>query len=350
MSDPLHNIDALLIGTGEFKFSEGAISAADAQARGWLDFGNIVAFTPEPTTSKEEHQGSYRGVRRADKTVVTENGLSYKIRVDEFNKVNLQVLYGASAAAGFTQTIASALAGAVLAFGTLAAKIGYWYDLKKTDLSRIFDVTSVTIAETATHLAPGTAADDLITFNAHGLTNGMAVTFTGAGLATPLVVGTVYYVVNSAANSFKVALTPGGVAINLTVDSTAQSYQRVYLEGTDFEVDYKLGGIRFLTAQAANLTPTITAPAIVAGAAGSFMGLTPMADPVKQGYGRLIIFDQNDDNKVVLQHIDFSCELTMDSANEIDGTAFTDMTLDAKIGADVGKVWLRDANDNAGVA
>jgi hypothetical protein len=34
MSDPLHNIDALLIGTGEFKFSEGAISAADAQARG----------------------------------------------------------------------------------------------------------------------------------------------------------------------------------------------------------------------------------------------------------------------------------------------------------------------------
>lgn len=268
--DPLHNIDALLIGTGEFKFSEGAISAADAQARGWLDFGNIVAFTPEPATTKEEHQGSYRGVRRADKTVVTENALSYKLRVDEFNKKNVQILYGASASAGFTQTALSAASGKVLGFTAVPAKIGYWYDLLKSDGSRVFDLTAVTIA--------------------------------------------------------------------------------AKVEGVDFQVDYKLGGIMFLTAQAADLTPVLTAPAIIAGAAGSFMGLTPMADPVKQGYGRLIIFDQNDDNKVVLQHIDFACELTLDSANEIDGTAFTDITLDAKVGADVGKVWLRDVNDNAGVA
>ena len=348
--DPLHNIDALLIGTGEFKFSEGAISAADAQARGWLDFGNIVAFAPEPTTTKEEHQGSYRGVRRADKTVVTENALSYKIRVDEFHKKNVQVLYGASAAAGFSQTSMSAEDGAPLAFQTTAAKIGYWYDLLKVGLTRIFDLTSVTIATTATTTSVGTAADDLITANAHGLTNGQAVKFSGAGIAAPLVVGTVYYVRDVTANTFKVAATVGGAAINLSADSTAQAHQRVYIEGTDYEIDYKLGGIMFKTAQAASLTPTITAPAIVAGAAGSFMGLTPMADPVKQGYGRLIIFDQNDSNKVVLQHIDFSCELTMDSANEIDGTAFTDMTLDAKIGADVGKVWLRDENENAGVA
>lgn len=267
--DPLHNITALLIGTGEFSFSEGAISPANAQARGFLDFGNIVALTPEPTTTKEEHQGSYRGVRRSDKTVVTENALSYKIRVDEFNRKNLEIMFGASATTGHTQASLSAVAGSALAFDVTAAKIGYWYDLLTAGGARVYDVTSVTIA--------------------------------------------------------------------------------TLVEGTDFVIDQKLGRIRFLTAQAVSRVPTLTVPAIVAGAAGSFLGLTPMADPVKQGYGRLVIFDQDDDNKVVLQHIDFSCEVTMDSANEIDGTAFTDLTLDVKIGADVGKILLRDANDNAGV-
>lgn len=268
--DPLHNLTALLIGTGEFCFSEGAISPADAQARGYLDFGNIVAFTPEANLSKEEHQGSYRGVRRADKTVVTENGFSWKIRVDEYNRKNLELLFSASATTGHTQTALSAVAGAVLAFATLAAKIGYWYDLRKADGSRLFDVTAVTIA--------------------------------------------------------------GKV------------------EGTDFVIDQKLGRIRFLTAQAADLTPTITAPAIVAGSAGSFLGLTPLQDPVKQGYGRLYIYDQDDENKLVMAHLDFKCELTMDSANEIDGTGFTDLTLDAKIGDDVGVVFVREGNENAGVA
>jgi hypothetical protein len=268
--DPLHNLTALLIGTGEFCFSEGAISPADALARGYLDFGNVVAFTPEANLNKEEHQGSYRGVRRADKTVVTENGFSWKIRVDEFNRKNLELLFSASATTGHTQAIQSAAAGLVLGFTAVPAKIGYWYDLRTAGGARLFDVTSVTI--------------------------------TGK------------------------------------------------VEGTDFVIDQKLGRIRFLTAQAADLTPTITAPAIVAGSAASFLGLTPLQDPVKQGYGRLYIYDQNDNNKLVMAHLDFKCELTMDSANEIDGTGFTDLTLDAKVGDDVGVVLVRDENDNAGVA
>lgn len=268
--DPLHNLTALLIGTGEFCFSEGAISPADAQVRGYLDFGNIVAFTPEAALNKEEHQGSYRGVRRADKTVVTENGFSWKIRCDEWNRKNLELLFSASAAAGHTQLVQSAATGAILGFTAVPAKIGFWYDLKTSAGLRLFDLTAVTIA--------------------------------------------------------------------------------TKVEGTDFVIDQKLGRIRFLTAQAADLTPTITAPAIVAGSASSFLGLTPLQDPVKQGYGRLYIYDQNDNNKLVMTHLDFKCELTMDSANEIDGTGFTDMTLDAKVGDDVGVVFIRDENDNAGVA
>lgn len=268
--DPLHNLTALLIGTGEFTFSEGATSAADAQSRGWLDFGNIVAFTPEAALTKEEHMGSYRGVRRADKTIITENGFSWKLRCDEWNRKNLEILFSGSSATAHTQLIQTAASGQAFAFDVVAAKIGYWYDLKTAAGLRLFDITTVTIA--------------------------------------------------------------------------------TKVEGTDFEIDEKLGRIRFLTAQAAALTPVITAPAIVAGASASFRGITPLQDPVKQGYGRLYLYDQDDTNKLVLAHLDFSCEVTMDSASEIDGTSFTDMTLDVKIGSEVGVVYLREDNDNAGVA
>ena len=42
-----HNLKAILVGTGEFCFCPGATSAADAKLKGFRDFGNIVAFTPE---------------------------------------------------------------------------------------------------------------------------------------------------------------------------------------------------------------------------------------------------------------------------------------------------------------
>jgi hypothetical protein len=270
MDTPLHNTDALLIGTGEFSFSEGATDAADANERGWLDFGNIVAFTPEAELTKESHMGSYRGVRRPDKTVVTENSIRYKLRVDEWNRKNIELLFSGNAATGHTQLIQSAANAEVLPFTATPAKLGYWYDVKTGAGLRVFDLTALTIATKT--------------------------------------------------------------------------------EGTDFEVDYKLGRVMFLTAQAADLTPVITAPAIVAGAAGSFLGITPLQDPVKRGYGKLIIFDQLDSNKVVMVHENFECEVTVDSASEIDGTGFTDMTLDVAILSDVGTILVRDENQNAGVS
>lgn len=268
--DPLHNTTALLIGTAEFSFSEGAISAADAQLRGWLDLGNLVAFTTEPEVTREEHLGSYRGQRRADRQIVTENKVRYKLRSDEFNKKLMEFLYSGTATTGHTQAALSAVAGQVLAFATTAAKIGYWYDLKTAAGARLRDVTSVTI--------------------------------------TALV------------------------------------------EGTDFVIDSKLGRIRFLTAQVADLTPTITAPVIAAGDAGSFFGIKPLQDPVRQGYGKLVVFDQFDSNKVVWEHEAFQCEVTVDSGGEVEGTGFTETVLDVLIGEDVGLVLLRDDNQNAGVA
>lgn len=67
----------------------------------------------------------------------------------------------------------------------------------------------------------GTESTNVINAAAHGLANGTRVKFTaltgGAGLTT----GTTYYVVTTAANTFQLALTAGGAAINFTTNISA---------------------------------------------------------------------------------------------------------------------------------
>lgn len=267
--DPAHNLNALLIGTGEFSFSKDATSAANAQIRGWVDFGNIVAFTPEADNKAEEHVGSYRGVRRIDKRAITQTKLQYKLKNDEWNISNLRLLFGATDTTGHTQLIHSALAGQTLGFTANPAVIGRWYDIKTAAGLRLRKLTTVTIA--------------------------------------------------------------------------------AKVEGTDFVLDLKMGRVKFLTAQAADLVPTITAPAIVAGTDDAFLGLLPLQAPVQSGYGKLICFDQYNPNTVVLEHENFSCDLSIDSASEVGGTGFTDLTLTVTITSDVGVVLVRNANQSAGL-
>lgn len=267
-TDPGHNLKALLIGTGEFSFAEDALSVSDAQAKGYLDFGNVTASTPSPEQTKEEHFGSYRGIRRVDKTAVTENKLTYKIKVDEFNKTNLEVLFGGSPTTGHTQAIQTAAAGQVLAFATTAAVIGKWYDILTGAGARLLNLTTVTIA--------------------------------------------------------------------------------AKVEGTDFVLDLLCGRVKFLTAQAADLTPTITAAAITAASNWSFLGMVPLAKVKKVGFGRLMIFDQESPNKLALRHEGFSCEITLDSAGDVDGQKFSDLTLSVLVTDTVGTLLYREDNKNQG--
>lgn len=63
-----------------------------------------------------------------------------------------------------------------------------------------------------------TTGTDTIAETAHGMPDGTIVTLTNSGGALPagLSAGVTYYVRDSAANSFKLALTPGGVAVDIT--------------------------------------------------------------------------------------------------------------------------------------
>lgn len=61
------------------------------------------------------------------------------------------------------------------------------------------------------------ASPGVVTWTAHGLSDGdRVVFFTTGALPAPLLAFAPYYVVNSALNTFEVASTPGGTAINTT--------------------------------------------------------------------------------------------------------------------------------------
>ncbi|WP_416902750.1 SU10 major capsid protein [Micromonospora echinospora] len=95
--------------------------------------------------------------------------------------------------------------------------------------------------------ATATAATDLITANGHGLANNDQVNFTSVGTAAPLVVNTVYYVVNSTTNTFSVSATRGGAAVNITADGTVtfrkrQTLTKVLVDDL-LQLAYDNGGI-----------------------------------------------------------------------------------------------------------
>lgn len=69
------------------------------------------------------------------------------------------------------------------------------------------------------------AATDIITAINHGIPgDGVGVIFKGSSLPTGLVAGRVYFARDRLTDSFKVAATPGGAAINLTADGSGTAY------------------------------------------------------------------------------------------------------------------------------
>ncbi len=66
-----------------------------------------------------------------------------------------------------------------------------------------------------------TIATSLFNKTAHGLADGTAITLAGVSNTTGVSNNTVYYVVSTAANTFKVATTPGGTAVTLGGTSDA---------------------------------------------------------------------------------------------------------------------------------
>lgn len=91
--------------------------------------------------------------------------------------------------------------------------------------------------ETATFTAD--VGTDVITSAAHGLVDGRPVRFEGVDLPDGMVQGTVYYVRDATTNTFKIAATLGGAAINLLDAGTGtQTFFANAISSADMHVMY----------------------------------------------------------------------------------------------------------------
>lgn len=73
------------------------------------------------------------------------------------------------------------------------------------------------------------ATTDTLTFNGHGLPNGTRITFNSITTTTGISIYTYYYVINSTTNTFQIALSPGGAAIDMTNNGSAAVLRPIYV-------------------------------------------------------------------------------------------------------------------------
>lgn len=357
---PEHNLDSHLIGTGEFCFAEDADTLAEAMIAGYRDFGNITAFSMTLDATKVEHKGSYRGKLIKDRTIVVEQGLSYILKCDEWTLENLKILFGGEEGVGFIQSAQTAAAYPADAWEFTAdtpAKIDRWYDIKVLG-ARHQNLTTIYGLRRATGIS--VAADnatDVFTAASHGLANGQAVIFSGTfgsvTLPTGISPSVVYYVVNTATNTFQVSSEVGGAVTTFTTDGTAVFVYKALLEGTDFEADLQLGRIAFIDS-AISLTPinysvlpVFASPDIAADDDLKMFSLTPLQTLTRTGYGRLICYDQKKENEVVYDHQDFKCQVAVENVGEVGSQNWAEIQIRVTVDGEIsGEVFVRESSSH----
>lgn len=136
------------------------------------------------------------------------------------------------------------------------------------------------------------ASPCVVTLTQHGLRNGERVSFTSSGtLPTGITEGTSYYVVNSATNTFNVATTYGGTAIN-TTGTTSGTHTLHYKSPEDGKYAvYRVGGTSAILKKYGNLyyKDAFTVAVNVSGATVTF---TPTNTPAGASiYARFFSYD-----------------------------------------------------------
>lgn len=342
MTMPAHNTRSIFVGTGEFSFCRGATTREETKLLGYRDFDNVTAFKQEITNEREEHEGSYRGLKRVDEVFSIKQGLEYILKCDAFTLENVTLLLMGESGTNHTQAALAAAAADDLAFtADVPSEDDKWYDLYVSD-EHVRALGSVDIFSGTPLACQAEADDDTITDAAHGLENGDKIIITAVGGATGLAVDTIYYVRDSTPNTFKVALTAGGSAVNITADGSGTTYLPALTEDDgsgsgDYEVDLDLGRVRFLTDQTTTVYAYLTADEIAAGGENYMAGITPLQQATFEGYGRLVTFHQKSE-KAFLDHQDFSCTVIPESIEESDGKKPVVFQLRVKVTTDEGNL------------
>lgn len=151
-----HNTDALVFGSAEFSFSEGATTAAEAATIGWYDLGNIVSVQPQLDFQTLDHFGGYRGCIKRDKKISTSSSMDYILTVDEWSVGNLALGLGAADATDYTASAHSSTTE-VYDFTSLTWGRNIWWDILDSSGNKIYNLTNVA---SVTHSSGATTLDE----------------------------------------------------------------------------------------------------------------------------------------------------------------------------------------------
>lgn len=337
MAAPVQNLNSMVKLTGEFSFAEGATSVASANALGWLDFGNITAVNISPTAEWVEHSSMVRGTIVKNKKAVKSTALEFGVKCDEFRQDIVNKILMGSNTTALSQAASSSSAGTALPNPVYA---GRWYPLIKSG-THYREVSGVTLAVTSGGPTSCTmdASTDTITATAHGLNNGNIVQIAGVAVPGGLAASTNYYVIASTANTFKLATSMGGSAIDITSAGTTVTFTVSPTIDTDVFVCAKTGRIRFLSKYSFVITPTFTAAVINDGGTASLMGITPMDTPTRTGYGRILMFDATHPNNLVYDHI-FQCQITVKGGGDMNAENYAEFDFTLTVLTDVGTAYV----------
>jgi hypothetical protein len=170
--------------------------------------------------------------------------------------------------------------------------------------------------------------------------------FTQAAIATATATDTIAYTSGAPSNPKEwVQLTKSSAKLrNL---STFVITDKV--EGTDYEIDKTLGQVRFITAFTADVTPTVTCPAITTVADDGFMyGVDPFLNVIQTGFASVFFFDNRlATNKCRWAHEDFSCQFIIKDVDEITNEKHTVVSATLKVTDTYGTVWAADPDKGA---
>lgn len=135
---------------------------------------------------------------------------------------------------GLSDSVADVSQGAsTLAWADITLYLDAWQEVGYVEL------TGVKIRKKTGTVFTAAAIDDIVTSVAHGLLTDDTIYVSNSGGALPagLVDGTLYYVKKINADTFNVALTAGGVNVDITDAGTGtHSFYIAYLENIDYEL------------------------------------------------------------------------------------------------------------------
>lgn len=335
----VYNLRNIVNAMGSFRFCEGAsLTRAQAMASGWWDVGHVIATDISPNATTLDHRFCRLGKVGTDKKFVTDAELTFGIQCEELTRFNLMLALMGTAAPDLTQAAVTAAIVDNLAFTTASPSAGpnVWYNLTQNGVP-LRELTAVTLSVPARAVTCD-AATDKIALTAHGWSNGTPIVF--GGTTRPGGIGTgVYYLVAAGADDFQVALMPGGTAVNFSDAGTGVTVTQQLTAGV--VVDFKVGAARFLYPVVQTVTVTATAPVIDAthNSNSLLQGVNPLQQPNRSGYGRLLFYADESDNKLVGDYI-FQCQITPKGARGLDGTKAPQWDFTLTVLADQGTFYV----------